>query len=119
MIINLYMTPLTNANKSSNTDKVIGREMGSSESKEGQGSDQREESAESSDTALKAACAAGAVAAGAALIWGLSGAGQSESGSEVMSKLMKAPGRKGELIVRELFEKDPKAYFRGLHGKGN
>ena len=87
--------------------------MGNGESSGGQGSDQREETVESSDTAMKAACALGAVATGAALIYGLSSAAQSDN-----EKTMKAPGRNREFIARDTFEEDPKSYFRALHGKG-
>ena len=87
--------------------------MGNGESSGGQGSDQREETVESSDTAMKAACALGAVATGAALIYGLSSAAQSDD-----EKMMKPPGGNGELIPRATFEKDPKSYFQDLRRKG-
>lgn len=82
--------------------------MGSGESKQSQEpeSEQREEMS----NGLKAVCAV--ACASAALIWSLSYGEQGKA-----SKLMKAPGRKGQLIERAVFEKDPKAYFRGLHGK--
>ncbi|KAI9120035.1 hypothetical protein K1719_009004 [Acacia pycnantha] len=38
-------------------------------------------------------------------------------GSGDGEKLMKAPGRPGEFIARAAFEANPRAYFRGLHGK--
>ena len=88
--------------------------MGNGQSTGGQGSDQREETVESSGTAMKAACAVGAVAAtGVALIYGLSSAAQSDN-----KEMMKAPGGNGELIAREPFEKDPKGYFQELRRKG-
>lgn len=38
--------------------------------------------------------------------------------SETSGKMMKAPGRSGVIIKRDVFEDDPKDYFRKLHGKG-
>ncbi|KAK4263678.1 hypothetical protein QN277_029061 [Acacia crassicarpa] len=38
-------------------------------------------------------------------------------GSGDGQKFMKAPGRPGEFIARAAFEANPRAYFRGLHGK--
>ena len=88
--------------------------MGNGESTGGQGSEQRERTAESSGTAMKAACAVGAaVATGAALIYSLSSAAQSDD-----EKMMKPPGGNGELIPRATFEKDPKSYFQDLRRKG-
>ncbi|KAK4263679.1 hypothetical protein QN277_029062 [Acacia crassicarpa] len=43
---------------------------------------------------------------------GLGGGGSGDG-----QKLMKAPGRPGEFIARAAFEANPRAYFRGLHGK--
>ncbi|ONK55318.1 uncharacterized protein A4U43_UnF5030 [Asparagus officinalis] len=77
--------------------------MGSGESKE------RQETA--------AACAVAATSA-AALIWGLS-SGRGEEKAVPSGKMMKAPGRNGELMPRDEFEGDTRTYFRDLRGKGN
>lgn len=90
--------------------------MGSVESRDGQESNNHgDESDEdcSSDAPINTA---GAVAAVAALVWGLSSVYQK---TEVKTgKLMKAPGKRGQYIERALFENDPKGYFRNLHGRG-
>jgi hypothetical protein len=41
----------------------------------------------------------------------------SSSGTEAGRKKMKAPGQNDKIIYRDVFEGDPKTYFRDLHKK--
>jgi predicted RNA methylase len=57
-----------------------------------------------------------AVATGIGLL-ACAAAALSSSGTEADRKKMKAPGQNNKIIYRDVFEVDPKTYFRDLHNK--
>ncbi|KAJ7953940.1 Regulator of nonsense transcripts 3B like [Quillaja saponaria] len=88
--------------------------MGSSEST--QNSSERENGLgkERAEASIGAGAAVAAALVGGA-IYLLSG---SSSSSEKDRETMKPPGRPGERIYRDEFEKDPATYFRNLRKRG-
>ncbi|XP_042422329.1 protein EGG APPARATUS-1-like [Zingiber officinale] len=106
--------------------------MGSSESTQSQKEEQKKEEQKETgvsvsrdgrfvletleDNGSKLATAAAVVAAGLAL-WGLWSLCRRDNDAPNQT-MMRAPGRRGEYIIRDLFESDPKAYFAALRKDG-
>ncbi|KAJ6813642.1 uncharacterized protein M6B38_123190 [Iris pallida] len=95
--------------------------MGGSESKpSSDSSTDREEEVVLNESKIKSALKASAIAVGTVAVVvaiAVAGAAVVRGIARIDKRMMKAPGRNGESILRSVFEGDPKGYFRNLRNK--